>query len=199
MCPAGPGDAVYDPGDLVRLEPGSSDLARRTFLKTLGASAALAAVSQFFPLSTATEVFAQGGAIEKKNLKVGFIPITCATPIIMAHPMGFYERQGLLTSVRTSGHQRRNDEVAATSACHAPDQGADSDHPDRIHPGEDEGDDRVRHRPADDPVDLAHPVTGDGDPDCRRDPVHPDEHREDDGVPRPIRRNRVRDDHGRDP
>jgi nitrate/nitrite transport system substrate-binding protein len=41
-------------------------------------------------LATATEVFAQGaGAPEKKDLKVGFIPITCATPIIMAHPMGF--------------------------------------------------------------------------------------------------------------
>jgi len=66
------------------------DTARRAFLKSVGASTALAALSQLFPLKTATEVFAQGGAIEKKDLKVGFIPITCATPIIMAHPMGFY-------------------------------------------------------------------------------------------------------------
>src|SRR5439155_3740986 len=67
------------------------DAARRRFLKAVGASTALAALSQVFPLRTATEVFAQGGgAIEKKDLKVGFIPITCATPIIMAHPMGFY-------------------------------------------------------------------------------------------------------------
>jgi nitrate/nitrite transport system substrate-binding protein len=65
------------------------DSTRRAFLKSVGASTALAALSQFFPLSTATDVFAQGGAIEKKDLKVGFIPITCATPIIMAHPMGF--------------------------------------------------------------------------------------------------------------
>ena len=68
------------------------DAARRAFLKSVGASTALAAISQFFPLATATEVFAQGGAIEKKDLKVGFIPITCATPIIMAKPMGFYEK-----------------------------------------------------------------------------------------------------------
>ena len=61
------------------------DVARRAFLKSVGASTALAAISQFFPLETATEVFAQGGALEKKDLKVGFIPITCATPIIMAH------------------------------------------------------------------------------------------------------------------
>jgi len=65
------------------------DRARRTFLKSVGASTALAALSQLFPLDTATEVFAQAGTPEKKDLKVGFIPITCATPIIMAHPMGF--------------------------------------------------------------------------------------------------------------
>ena len=80
------------------------DAARRAFLKSLGASTALAAVSQFFPLKTATVVFAQGGAIEKKDLKVGFIPITCATPIIMAAPLGFYAKQGLnVEVVKTAG------------------------------------------------------------------------------------------------
>ena len=80
------------------------DAARRAFLKSVGASTALAALSQIFPLKTATEVFAQGGAIEKKDLKVGFIPITCATPIIMAHPMGFYSKHGLNVEViKTAG------------------------------------------------------------------------------------------------
>jgi nitrate/nitrite transport system substrate-binding protein len=80
------------------------DAARRAFLKTVGASTALAAISQFFPLQTATEVFAQGGAIEKKALKVGFIPITCATPIIMAEPMGFYKKHGLdVEVIKTAG------------------------------------------------------------------------------------------------
>src|SRR5262249_6937768 len=80
------------------------DAARRTFLKSVGASTALAALSQFFPLKTATEVFAQGGTLEKKDLKVGCIPITCATPIIMAHPMGFYARHGLNVEViKTAG------------------------------------------------------------------------------------------------
>src|SRR3981189_1177396 len=54
------------------------DAARRAFLKSVGASTALAAVSQFFPLQTATEVFADTGAPEKKDLKVGFIPLTSA-------------------------------------------------------------------------------------------------------------------------
>src|SRR5216684_8320133 len=48
------------------------DAARRAFLKSVGASTALAALSQFFPLKTASEVFAQAGAqgsaIEKKDL-----------------------------------------------------------------------------------------------------------------------------------
>src|SRR5690349_4389990 len=80
------------------------DGARRAFLKSVGASTALAALSQFFPLKTATEVFAQAGAPEKKDLKVGFIPITCATPIIMAAPMGFYSKHGLnVEVVKTAG------------------------------------------------------------------------------------------------
>src|SRR5512146_1368208 len=80
------------------------DVARRAFLKSVGASTALAAISQFFPLQTATEVFAQGGAPEKKDLKVGFIPITCATPIIMAAPLGFYSKHGLnVDVVKTAG------------------------------------------------------------------------------------------------
>src|SRR3982075_777610 len=80
------------------------DAARRAFLKSVGASTALAAISQFFPLKTATEVFAQGSKPEKTDLKVGFIAITCATLIIMAEPMGFYAKQGLnVEVVKTAG------------------------------------------------------------------------------------------------
>ena len=50
------------------------------------------------------KLFAQGGAPEKKDLKVGFIPITCATPIIMAAPLGFYSKHGLnVEVVKTAG------------------------------------------------------------------------------------------------
>ena len=81
------------------------DVERRNFLKAVGASTALAALAQAFPLASATEALAQGaGAPEKKDLKVGFIPITCATPIIMAAPMGFYEKHGLnVEVVKTAG------------------------------------------------------------------------------------------------
>ena len=81
-----------------------NDVQRRGFLKAVGASTAAAAVSTFFPIATATEVFAQTGTPEKTDLKIGFIPITCATPIIMAHPLGFYSKQGLnVEVVKTAG------------------------------------------------------------------------------------------------
>ncbi len=80
------------------------DAQRRLFLKTVGRATAMAAISSVLPLGLAREAFAQGGAPEKKALKIGFIPITCATPIIMAHPMGFYSKQGLdVEVVKTAG------------------------------------------------------------------------------------------------
>ena len=81
------------------------DGTRRRFLKAVGVNTALAAVAQFFPLGLAREAFAQGkGELEKPSIKVGFIPITCATPIIMSQPMGFYGRQGLnVDVVKTAG------------------------------------------------------------------------------------------------
>ena len=75
-----------------------SEPLRRRFLHAVGASTALAAIASLFPLG-ALEAFAQSKApLEKKNLKVGFIPITCATPIIMAASAGL---------LRAAGPQRR--------------------------------------------------------------------------------------------
>ena len=77
---------------------------RRGFLNAVGMSTAVAALAQFFPVMASKEAFAQGAALEKKDLKIGFIPITCATPIIMAAPMGFYSKQGLnVEVVKTAG------------------------------------------------------------------------------------------------
>ena len=66
------------------------DLNRREFIRYAGAAGALAILRSVFPLDAAKALAQEKtGPIEKKNLKVGFIPITCATPIIMAEPMGF--------------------------------------------------------------------------------------------------------------
>jgi nitrate/nitrite transport system substrate-binding protein len=77
---------------------------RRAFLSTVGTATVAAAIAQIFPIATATEVLAQTAKPEKTDLKVGFIPITCATPIIMAHPMGYYSKHGLnVEVVKTAG------------------------------------------------------------------------------------------------
>ena len=77
---------------------------RRRFLSAVGATTAAAAVSSFFPFG-ALEAMAQERATpEKKDLKIGFIPITCASPLIMADPLGFYRKEGLnVTLNKTAG------------------------------------------------------------------------------------------------
>ena len=71
---------------------------RRKFLKAVGAGTALTAVSAMIPLDS-LKAFAQEtrtqGPIEKKALNVGFLPITCATPLIYAEQLGLFSRQGL--------------------------------------------------------------------------------------------------------
>jgi nitrate/nitrite transport system substrate-binding protein len=94
--------SVVETGLMKALLPNAAT--RRAFLKAVGHSTAAAAVAQIFPVATIADAFAASGAPEKTNLKVGFIPITCATPIIMAHPMGMYAKQGLnVEVVKTAG------------------------------------------------------------------------------------------------
>ena len=80
------------------------DSERRALLKSLGAATVLAAIAELLPTGFAAEALAQAAKPEKTSLKIGFIPITCATPIIMAKPMGFYAKQGLdVEVVKTAG------------------------------------------------------------------------------------------------
>ncbi|MBI2587131.1 MAG: ABC transporter substrate-binding protein [Rhodospirillales bacterium] len=82
-----------------------TDVNRRRFLQAVGSGTALAAISQVFPLEAAKALAAETtGKLEKTKLKVGFVPITCATPIIMAHPLGFYKKYGLdVDVIKTAG------------------------------------------------------------------------------------------------
>ncbi len=80
------------------------DSVRRGFLRAVGASTARAAIASVFPLGAMQAMAQEKGPLEKKDLKIGFIPITCATPLIMAHPLGFYKQQGLnVEVVKTAG------------------------------------------------------------------------------------------------
>jgi len=82
-----------------------TDMNRRAFLRAVGSTTALAAISQFIPLDKVKAAIVDAkGPLEKKKLNVGFVPITCATPIIMAHPMGFYKKYGLdVDVIKTAG------------------------------------------------------------------------------------------------
>src|SRR5712672_4578018 len=88
------------------------DETRRRFLNAVGSSAALAAVSSFFPFGALEAMAQDKGAPEKKDLKIGFIPITCASPLIMADPLGFYREQGLTVQlIKTAGWALIRDKV----------------------------------------------------------------------------------------
>lgn len=82
-----------------------TDISRRAFLRSAGVTSALAAVATVFPLSS-LQLMAEEAMknLEKTKLTLGFVPITCATPIIGGHALGFYERYGLdVDIVKTAG------------------------------------------------------------------------------------------------
>jgi nitrate/nitrite transport system substrate-binding protein len=80
------------------------DSVRRCFLRAVGAGTALSVIQSVLPMGSIMAMAQEKAAPEKKNLKIGFIPITCATPLIMAHPLGFYKQQGLEVEViKTAG------------------------------------------------------------------------------------------------
>ena len=80
------------------------DDVRRRFLQAVGKGTAMAAISSLLPIASMQAMAQEKGQLEKTNLKIGFIPITCATPLIMAHPLGFYQKQGLnVEVVKTAG------------------------------------------------------------------------------------------------
>lgn len=77
---------------------------RRRVLRAVGASAAASLLAQFFPFDALQALAAEKRPLEKKQLKVGFVPITCTTPIIMTHPPGFYAKHGLdVEVIKTAG------------------------------------------------------------------------------------------------
>ncbi len=83
-----------------------NDRTRRRFLLAVGGTAAAAALYSVLPIRSLQEMAGgdKVGPLERRALRVGFLPINCATPLIMADPMGFYKREGLEVSlVKTPG------------------------------------------------------------------------------------------------
>ncbi len=87
---------------------------RRTFLKAVGATTALAAISQVFPLGTAQAMAKDEGPLEKRDLDVGFVPITCTIPLLLAHATGEYAKEGLnVNLMRTPGWSVARDNLVS--------------------------------------------------------------------------------------
>jgi len=84
---------------------GHNEMDRRAFLGLVGTGMAASIVGSMIPLDEVKAAVKDGmGKLEKTKLNVGFVPITCATPIIMAHPMGFYSKYGLdVDVIKTAG------------------------------------------------------------------------------------------------
>ena len=87
-------------GDVTRY----SQFSRRRFLKNLAVGAALVTLANCAPNQTEQAVEEDAAPVdtsnlEKTSLRIGFIPITCATPIIMSEPLGFYEKYGFNAEV----------------------------------------------------------------------------------------------------
>lgn len=80
------------------------DSVRRGFLKAVGANTARAAIASLLPVGALQAMAQERGPLEKKDLKIGFISITCASPLIMADPLGFYRKEGLnVQLMKTAG------------------------------------------------------------------------------------------------
>ena len=85
---------------------------RRAFLKAVGRRTAMAAISSVLPIASLQAMAQDKKPLEKKDLKVGFIPITCASPLIMADPLGFYRQQGLnVQLMKTAGWALIRDKI----------------------------------------------------------------------------------------
>ncbi len=80
------------------------DSVRRGFLKAVGVNTARAAIASVLPMGALQAMAQERGPLEKKDLKIGFIAITCASPLIMADPLGFYRKEGLnVQLMKTAG------------------------------------------------------------------------------------------------
>ncbi|TNF59011.1 MAG: nitrate ABC transporter substrate-binding protein [Burkholderiales bacterium] len=77
---------------------------RRAFLKAVGARTAAAAIASILPVGAMQALAQDRRPLEKTDLKIGFLPITCATPLVAADPLGFYAKEGLKVELnRTAG------------------------------------------------------------------------------------------------
>ncbi len=99
--------AAFGPkaGEFFRDAQRTSSVTRREFLRNIAVGAALVSLTNCAPGGDKPDIGDTNvdpdltAKLEKKDLKIGFIPITCATPIIMSEPLGFYKKHGMSAKV----------------------------------------------------------------------------------------------------
>ncbi|WP_038016289.1 ABC transporter substrate-binding protein [Synechococcus sp. PCC 7335] len=83
----------------------TSSATRREFLRNVAIGAAMVTLTNCAspedpdPVANDDAEPVDTSGLEKTDLKIGFIPITCATPIIMSEPLGFYQKYGFNAEV----------------------------------------------------------------------------------------------------
>lgn len=77
----------------------SSTFRRRDFLTKVAATAAIISLASCVGQKS-PEAIAPNGKLEKTDITIGFIPITCATPILVGEPLGFYKKFGLNVTLK---------------------------------------------------------------------------------------------------
>ncbi len=73
---------------------------RRTLLRSVGAATLLAALSSILPVEALKALAQEKKPLEKTKLNVGFLPITCAAPLIYGEQLGTYSKEGLEVSLQ---------------------------------------------------------------------------------------------------
>ncbi|WP_092262124.1 CmpA/NrtA family ABC transporter substrate-binding protein [Bradyrhizobium sp. Rc3b] len=73
---------------------------RREVLRQVGASAIIGALSSILPIETLKAIAGERKPLEKAKLAVGFLPITCAVPLIYGEKLGSYSSEGLEVSLQ---------------------------------------------------------------------------------------------------
>lgn len=77
---------------------------RRNMIKAVGAGTLLSAIGQHFPLAAAQSMAKDTAPLEKSKLTLGFVPITCTVPMLLAQARGEYAKEKLnVNLVRTPG------------------------------------------------------------------------------------------------
>jgi nitrate/nitrite transport system substrate-binding protein len=91
-------DAAVEAALLHGLFP--NPILRRSLLKSVGAATVLGALSTLLPLDTLKAIAQEKKPLEKVKLNVGFLPITCAAPLIYGESLEHYAKEGLEVSLQ---------------------------------------------------------------------------------------------------